>query len=410
MKYVIIGAGPAGVVAAETLRKNDPSSEITMISGEGPAPHSRMAIPYVLTGKIEEAGTYLRKTDGHYDELGITVLDGIVSTVDAKGCKVTLENGDTLDYDKLLIATGASPVKPPVPGLDRPGVYHCWTLEDTRNIVQRAAPGSDVVLMGAGFIGCIILEALLARGVNLTVIEAEDRMVPRMMNQTAGNMLKNWCLAKGVNVMTSTRATSVDDAGSKLSVSVDKGDAVPADLVVVATGVKSNIGFLEGTGIKMEDGILIDDHFRSNDPNIFAAGDCAKGREYGSDSWTMHAIQPTATEHGRLAALNMTGLEARYHGSLSMNVLDTSGLVSASFGQWDGVGGDSVEVVDEDNYHYLRLEFHGDHLVGALSLGRTDQIGCIRGLIQSGKPLGKWKARLLDDPNRIAEAYVGCSQ
>lgn len=410
MNYVIIGAGPAGVVAAETLRKRDPSGDITMISGEGSSPHSRMAIPYYLTGKIEENGTYLRKTDGHFDSLNIKIIDDRVASVDTKKSSLKLAGGDSVSYDKLLIASGATPVKPPVPGLNNPGVHHCWTLEDTRNIIDRAASGSDVVLMGAGFIGCIILEALLNRGVNLTVVEAEDRMVPRMMNQIAGNMIKSWCQSKGVNVLTSTKATSVDESGGKLSVSVDKGDAIPADLVVVATGVKSNTDFLDGTDVKMEDGILIDEHFRSNVDNIFAAGDCAKGREFGSDGWAVHAIQPTATEHGRLAAVNMTGNEARYHGSLSMNVLDTAGLVSASFGQWDGVGGDHAEIVDEDAYRYLRLEFDGDHLVGALSLGRTDQIGCIRGLIQSGRPLGKWKDRLMQDPNRIADAYVGCSQ
>jgi len=410
MNYVIIGAGPAGVVAAETLRKRDASADITMISGEGPSPHSRMAIPYYLTGKIEESGTYLRKTDGHFDSLNIKIIADRVASVDPKGAVIKLESGDTISYDKLLIASGATPVRPPVPGLDNPGVHHCWTLEDTRHIIEKAASGSDVVLMGAGFIGCIILESLLERGVNLTVVEAEDRMVPRMMNQTAGNMIKDWCISKGVNVLTSTRATAVEASGGKLSVSLDKGGPVSADLVVVATGVKSNTGFLDGTDVKMEDGILIDDHFRSNVENIYAAGDCAKGREFRSDGWAVHAIQPTATEHGRLAAINMTGDEARYHGSLSMNVLDTAGLISASFGQWDGVGGDHTEVVDNDTFRYLRLEFDGDHLVGALSLGRTDQIGCIRGLIQAGRPLGKWKERLMQDPNRIADAYVGCSQ
>ncbi len=410
MKYVIIGAGPAGVVAAETLRKQDPSSEITMISGEGASPHSRMAIPYFLTGKIEESGTYLRKTDGYFNDCGIKVVDDRVSSVDVKAQNISLEGGSKVEYDKLLVASGARPIKPPVPGLDRPGIYHCWTLEDSKNIVQRAAPGSDVVLMGAGFIGCIILESLLERGVNLTVIEAEDRMVPRMMNQMAGGMIKSWCIDKGVNVLTSTRATAVDEVGGKFSVSVDKGDAVSADLVVVATGVKSNIEFLDGTGIKMEDGIIIDDCFRSSVENIYAAGDCAKGREYGGDTWTMHAIQPTATEHGRIAAINMAGTEVHYQGSLSMNVLDTAGLISASFGQWDGVGGDFAEVVDEERYRYLRLEFKGDALVGALSLGRTEHIGCIRGLIQGRKSLGKWKNRLMADPNLIADAYVGLSQ
>lgn len=411
MNYVIIGAGPTGVVAAENLRKHDPSGSVTMISGEGPSPYSRMAIPYYLTGKIEETGTHLRKSDGYYDDSNITIIDDSVSSLDTGSSTITLSGGDTVGYDKLLIASGATPVKPPVPGLEREGVHHCWTLEDARNIVRYAARGSDVVLMGAGFIGCIILESLLERGVNLTVVEAEDRMVPRMMNQVGGTMIKDWCIHKGTNVLTSTRATAVDEKDGRLSVAVDSGDIIAADLVVVATGVKSNTSFLDGTDIKVEDGILIDDHFRTNVENVYAAGDCAKGREFGTDGWAVHAIQPTAAEHGRIAALNMTGATASaYRGSLSMNVLDTAGLITASFGQWQGVGGDGVEVVDTDNFRYLRLEFDEDRLVGALSLGRTDQIGCVRGLIQARTAMGKWKDRLMEDPNRIAEAYVGLSQ
>lgn len=410
MKYVIIGAGPAGVIAAETLRGRDATGEITMISGEGPHPHSRMAIPYVLTGKIDEAGTYLRKDDGHFSGKDINVIDARASKVDVKSKSIALENGETVAYDKLLVASGATPVKPPVPGLDKPGVHHCWTLEDTRNIAARAAPGSRVVLMGAGFIGCIILEALAERGVQLTVLEAEDRMVPRMMNQAGGNMIKQWCIDKGVDVRTSTRATAIEEDNGQLSVAIDSGEKIDAELVVVATGVRSNTDFLDGTGVEMDDGILINDHFQSNIEDVYAAGDCAKGRQFNSEQWAVHAIQPTATEHGRLAALNMTGGGGHYHGSLSMNVLDTVGLISASFGLWEGVGGDHAEVNDPDNYRYLRLEFEGDQLVGALSLGRTDQIGCIRGLIQQERPLGKWKERLMHDPNRIAEAYVAFSQ
>lgn len=411
MKYVIIGAGPAGVIAAETLRGRDPSGEITMISGEGANPHSRMAIPYVLTGKIDEVGTYLRKTDGYFGDKNINIVDARASTVDAKNKTVSLENGDSIAYDKLLVASGATPVKPPVPGLDRAGVHHCWTLEDTRNIASRAAPGSRVVLMGAGFIGCIILEALVERGVKLTVLEAEDRMVPRMMNQAGGTMIKQWCIDKGVDIRTSTRATEINENDGQLSVSIESGESIEAELVVVATGVRSNTDFLDGTGVEMDDGILINDRFESNVEDIYAAGDCAKGRQFNSEEWAVHAIQPTATEHGRIAAINMSGGGAdRYHGSLSMNVLDTAGLISASFGLWEGVGGDHAEVNDPDNYRYIRLEFDGDKLVGALSLGRTDQIGCIRGLIQQERPLGKWKDRLMHDPNRIAEAYVAFSQ
>ncbi len=405
MTYVVVGAGPAGVVAAETLAKTDPGSEIILIGGEDAPPYSRMAIPYYLTGNIEEQGTYLRKTEGHYENLGIQYVQAEVESVSAGAHELKLKGGGTQSYSKLLIATGASPIKPPVPGLDLPGVHHCWTLEDARKIIEYAGEGSNVTLMGAGFIGCIILESLVARGVNLTVVEAEDRMVPRMMNQTAGNMIKDWCIAKGISVLTSTRVTKIDGEGGALTVDLDNGDKISANLVVVAAGVKSNTAFLDGSGIKIDEGIMVNEYLETSVADIYAAGDCAQGPDF-SGGWSVHAIQPTSVEHGRLAATNMAGTVMPYQGSLVMNVLDTAGLISTSFGKWDGVGGDFSEAIDKKNAKYLRLEFDGDRLVGSLSLGRTDHMGVIRGLIQTKTELGEWKAKLMEDPHRIMEAYV----
>jgi NADPH-dependent 2,4-dienoyl-CoA reductase/sulfur reductase-like enzyme len=413
MTYVIIGAGPAGVTAADTLRKADPGSEIVMIGAEPEPPYSRMAIPYVLTGIIAEEGTYLRKDDGHYDNNAIKYRQGVVASIDPKKKTLKLQDGSTQDYTKLLIATGASPVRPPIEGLDLPGVHHCWTLEDCRNIIKYADKGADVVLMGAGFIGCIIMEALAGRGVNLTVVEALDRMVPRMMNEAAGNMVKAWCEQKGINVHTSTKVTKLEVSGDKtdtLKVDLDNGKSIPAHLVVVATGVKSNIGFVEGTGLKTDQGILVDEFMRSSVDDIYAAGDCAQGPDFSTGGWAVHAVQPTAVDHGRIAGMNMAGKSAPFKGSLNMNVLDTVGLISASFGKWDGVkGGDHAEAIDADNFRYMRLEFDGDKIVGALSLGRTDHIGVLRGLIQTEIKLGAWKDKLIADPHLIADAYVACS-
>lgn len=413
MTYVIIGAGPAGVTAADTLRKADPGSDIVMIGAEPEPPYSRMAIPYVLTGIIAEEGTYLRKEDGHYDNNAINYRQGVIASIDPKKKTLKLKDGSTQDYTKLLIATGASPVRPPIEGLDLPAVHHCWTLEDCRNIIKFADKGTNVVLMGAGFIGCIIMEALAGRGVNLTVVEALDRMVPRMMNEAAGNMVKAWCEHKGVNVHTSTKVTKLSpskgDDGT-LKVDLDNGKSIAAHLVVVATGVRSNIGFVEGAGLKTDQGILVDEFMRSSVDDIYAAGDCAQGPDFSTGGWAVHAVQPTAVDHGRIAGLNMAGKTAPFKGSLNMNVLDTVGLISASFGKWDGVkNGDHAEVIDAENFRYMRLEFDGDKIVGALSLGRTDHIGVLRGLIQTEIKLGEWKDKLIADPHLIADAYVACS-
>lgn len=412
MTYVVVGAGPAGVVAAETLSKAEPGSEVLLIGNEPEPPYSRMAIPYFLTGKIDEAGTYLRKTDGHYDNLAINYRQGRVESVDPGAGELTLEGGDKQSFDRLLIATGASPIKPPVEGLDLPGVHHCWTLEDARHIIGLAGQGADVVLIGAGFIACIILEALVERGVNLTVVEMEDRMLPRMMDEVGGEMIERWCGTKGVSVRTGAKVTKLEPRdGGGLTVNIDNGDQLPADLVVVAAGVKSNTDFLEGSGIDVKTGIVVDKYLRSTADNVYAAGDCAEGLDFSTGEWMVHAIQPTATEHGRVAAMNMVGKPIAYQGSLIMNVLDTMGLVSASFGKWEGVkGGEQALAVDHDGFRYLRLEFEGDRLIGCLSLGRTDHIGVLRGLIQSRRALGHWKDVLLTDPHRFMEAYVDCSQ
>ncbi len=411
MQYVIVGAGPSGVTAAETLRRIDPEGSVTMVDGEVEPPYGRMAIPYFLIGKVPEEGVYLRKGDNHFENLEINRIQAHADSVNVDDNTLKLDNGETLKYDRMLVATGSHPVKPPIEGLDRPNIHHCWTLKDARNIADIIGEGVDVVLMGAGFIGCIIMEALALSGANLTVVEAGDRMVPRMMDQNAGNMIKDWCIAKGVNVLTSSRVNSVDETDDKLVVNMDDGDVIKADLVVVATGVRPNTDFLEGSGVEIGDGIKVDNHLRSSVDNIFAAGDVAQGPDYSTGSQAVHAVQPTGVEHGRIAALSMADKGINYRGSLNMNVLDTLGLISCSFGLWQGKeGGARAQALDKDNYRYTLLNFDGDHLVGAVMVGRTDQIGVLRGLIQTPVNLGVWKDKLMADPNRIVEAYIDCTR
>ena len=413
MQHVIVGAGPAGVVAAETLRKGDRAADIVLIGDEPEPPYSRMAIPYVLEGMIEEGGTHLRKSDGHYEGHGIQYRQGRAESVAPADGTLTLAGGEKVSYDRLLLSTGATPLSPPVPGLDLPGVYNCWTLADCRRIAALLNVDANVVLIGAGFIGCIIMEALAKRCGTLAVVEMEDRMVSRMMDATAGGMLQRWCETKNIRVLTSARVTGIEaqegTAGDK-AVVLDSGERLDAHLVVMAVGVAPNVGFLEGSGIETDHGVLVDQHLETSAKGVFAAGDVAQGLDFSTGEYSVHAIQPTATEHGRIAALNMLGRRADYKGSLNMNVLATVGLVSSSFGSWDGVGGDSGVAVDEDGFKYLRLEFDGEHLVGALGLGLTDHVGVIRGLIQNKTALADWKEKLLENPHRVMEAYVAHSQ
>ncbi|MBS1269620.1 MAG: NADH-dependent phenylglyoxylate dehydrogenase subunit epsilon [Gammaproteobacteria bacterium] len=412
MHHVVIGAGPAGVVAAEHLRKYDPDSSVTIVGGEEEPPYSRMAIPYYLVKRIPEGGTHLRKSSGYYDRMGIDVKHGRVTGVDTNANAVSLDGGGSVNYDKLLIATGASPVAPPIPGTDLDGVRNCWDLPDAREIIKYCEPGKRIVLIGAGFIGCIILEALVASGAQVHVVEMENRMVPRMMNETAGGLIGQWCGDKGIEVHTGTRVESIDEKNGALSVSLGDGGRLDADLAITATGVAPNIGFARDSGIDVDEGLLVNEYLQTRSENVYAAGDCAQGRDFSTGEYSVQAIQPTAVEHGRIAARNMARGHEHYHwGNVNMNVLDTMGLISSSFGLWMGAdGGDSAELLDKNEYRYLNLQFKDDVLVGASSLGLTEHVGVVRGLIQSKTRLKNWKDKLRKDPTRLMEAYLANTQ
>jgi NAD(P)H-nitrite reductase large subunit len=414
--HLILGAGPAGVIAAETIRKSAPIDRITIVGDEPEPSYSRMAIPYLLIGNIDERGTYLRKSPTHFADLKIDIVQAKVTGVNAAAKTVALNNGQSLAFDTLLIATGSHPLSPPIPGIQSEGVHTCWTLEDARKIAALATQGARVLQLGAGFIGCIIMEALAARGVELSVVEMGDRMVPRMMGPTAGGMIRDWCEAKGVQVFTGTRVESIT-AGKPLQVKLSNGKTVEADLVISAAGVRPAIGYLEKSGVTCLLGVLTDEHLQTNVPGIYAAGDCAEAFDKVSGKMIVSAIQPNAAEQARIAGANMVSFArdraatANLKGVTQINVLDTLGLISTSFGDWQGApGGEHVELTDVAKGRHLSLQFQGDVLVGCNSVGWTDHVGVMRGLVEGQVKLGAWKEVLMKDPTQLVEAYLGAAQ
>ncbi len=433
--HLILGAGPAGVIAAETIRKLAPQDRITIVGDEREPSYSRMAIPYLLIGNVDERGTYLRKSPTHFSDLKIDVVQAKVTAVNAAAKTLVLDNGQTLAFDTLLIATGSHPIRPPIPGIDSAGVHTCWTLEDARKIAALATKGARVLQLGAGFIGCIIMEALASRGVELSVVEMGDRMVPRMMGPTAGGMIRDWCEAKGVQVFTGTKVESISrpepgiagrilgmlgasggDA-KPLQVKLSNGKTVEADLVISAAGVRPAIGYLEKSGVTCLLGVLTDEHLQTNVPGIFAAGDCAEALDKVSGKMIVSAIQPNAAEQARIAGINMVNFargqaaSAYLKGVTQINVLDTLGLISTSFGDWQGApGGEHVELTDTTKGRHLSLQFKDDVLVGCNSVGWTDHVGVMRGLVEGQVKLGAWKEVLMKDPTKLVEAYLGAAQ
>jgi NAD(P)H-nitrite reductase large subunit len=419
MHHIIIGAGPAGVIAAETIRKHRANDQITLIGDEKEAPYSRMAIPYLLVGNIKEQGTHLRKNTTHYEDLKINRHIAGVKSVNSATKKIVLTNGKELAYDKLLIATGSTPARPPIAGIDLPGIYSCWTLDDARHIMDKVKPGSRVLQMGAGFIGCIIMEALANRiettkAGKLSVVEMGDRMVPRMMGPAAGGMIKRWCESKGVAVHTGARVDSISQNGAALVAKLSNGQSIEADVIISATGVKPTIGFLKDSGIECKIGVLTNDRMQTNRPDVYAAGDCAEAFDHMTGTQMVSAIQPNAADQARVAALNMIGQATSLKQVTQINVLDTLGLISTSFGLWQGVakeqGGEQIELKDDAAYKLLSMQFQGDVMVGCNSIGWTDHVGAMRGLVEGKVALGEWKAKLQKDPSQLMAAYIATAQ
>ncbi len=210
---------------------------------------------------------------------------------------------------------------------------------------------------------------------------------------------------------TSCTVEGIEKSGKGVKVKLSDGSELTAALVITATGVKANADLVEGTDIKTDQGILVDRRMQTSNPDVYAAGDVAQGVDFSTGEYQVQAIQPTATDHGRIAALNMAGKGEEHHGTLNMNVLDTVGLISCSFGLWMGVdGGDSASLYNPDEFEYINLQFDGNKLVGASAVGKTQHVGILRGLIETEVDLGEWKERLMQNPTAVMEAYVACTQ
>jgi NAD(P)H-nitrite reductase large subunit len=232
-----------------------------------------------------------------------------------------------------------------------------------------------------------------------------------MMTEVAGGMIKKWVQEKGVQVYTDTKVEAITKSGSGLAVKLSNDKSIEVDLVISATGVRPNITYLKTSGLDLNTGILVNNLMQTSHPDIYAAGDVTESIDFSTGERIVNAIQPNAAEQARIAAISMTGGDAQSLGALQINVLDTLGLISSSFGLWSGAkGGDHVELVDSVNYKYLRLEFLGDVLVGATCVGTTEHIGVLRGLIQGKIALGDWKETLIGDPTKSMDAYLAVGQ
>jgi len=410
-RHLIIGGGTAGMNAIRTIREEESErSEITLVSAE--KPYSRMVLPYYLDRSIAESHVYTA-TAKVLAGWGVKAhLGRRAATLDTAANACTLDDGARLEYDDCLIATGSSAVRAPVPGADGGKVHSFWTLDQAKGVLSEIAPGRHVVMVGAGFISFTILNSILALGAKLTVVEIAPRILPRMVDAAGAELVAKWLTEHGVSIRAGAVLTAIEDAKAKKRLRFEKGPDLLADVVIMATGIKTNLEWLNGSGVVVERGIVVDNHLRSSVPNVYAAGDVAQGRDLVTGAPAVHAIEPTAQEHGRVAGANMAGKSIGYKGSLLMNIVEVCHLDIASFGAWDDGEAETVTGLRADRPAYRTLVWRGDRLIGAIILGpssdiwTTNDIGMLKGLVQSGSPVGRFKAHLARNPFDIKPAYI----
>ena len=410
--HVIIGGGPVATNALETIRAlESAASRITLVCDE-PA-HSRMALPYWLSGQFPREHTYTAD-EALFRRLQVEARIGArVRAIDPERQTVTLEGGESLAFDKLLIATGAAPLALSIPGAEL--TQPLWSLADVQQLLD-ATPASGrprVVLIGGGFIGLIMLAAMVKRNWQLAVVERQPHVLPRMLPAAAAAIVEPWLRGRGVALYCGTTVQAVRPAsGSAKLVELADGQTLEADVVIVAAGIRPNDQLARQCGLATDAGILVDDRMQTNVPAIYAGGDVAQGPVLFGDQPAIHAIQPTAVDHGRVAGANMAGREIHYPGSLSMNVLDACGLQCASFGNWSDAAAAATTIANPASNIYRSLHWHDDELVGAVFVGRANDVGMltdvgmVKGILQTRTRLGAWQRYLADNPFDIRRPYV----
>src|SRR5256885_5870403 len=410
-RHLIIGGGTAGMNAIRTIREEESErSTIRLVSAE--KRYSRMVLPYYLDRSIAESHVFTATARVLADWGTTTQLGKRATALDTKANVCTLDDGTKVEYDDCLIATGSSAVRAPVPGADGPRVHSFWTLDQARSVLAEIAPGSHVVMVGAGFIAFTILNSILALGAKLTIVEVAPRILPRMVDDTGAALVQAWLKEHGVAVRTGAKVARIEDVKGRKRLKFAAGGDLVCDVVIMATGIKTKLEWLKGSGVTVNRGVVVDDRLRSSIRNVYAAGDIAEGRDLITGEPAVHAIEPTAQEHGRVAGANMAGKDVGYRGSLIINIVEVCHLDVASFGAWDDSTAEAARGVKADRPAYRKLLWRGDRLTGAIILGpssdvwTTNDVGMLKGLVQSGVSLARWKAHLKKNPFDIKPAFI----
>lgn len=401
MRHVIIGNGIAGISAAETIRGLDPTSSITIIARETFPPYCRPMISMLVEGSINENDMILRSQQ-FYERFHIDSRIGqIAQEIDVQEQVVRLISGEEVPFDRLLIATGAEPIRLNVDVANLEGIFFLRTREDALNISVAAQEAKRAVVIGGGLVGLKAAHALKKRGLKVSIVEKLPHLLPLLADEKAGELVERQAQAMGIEVLTSSTVKAFDGGPGVEYVVLDSGARIECDMVVVAVGVKPNVSFTDPDQISIKRGIVVNEFLETSVDGIYAAGDVAQVVDVVGGQHRLVPIWTEAVAQGRVAGMNMAGRKKAYEGVMARNVIRFEGLDLLSGGIIDPSGMKDARVVqweDARNSTYRRYVLRDDRLVGAIMVNNIEQGGVVLSLIKKGTPLPNAE-KLLQDPS-----------
>jgi NAD(P)H-nitrite reductase large subunit len=412
-----LGNGAAGLAAARTLRGLRPDDEIVIISDEPHLTYSRCLLADYIGGKATRDKLWLHP-EGYYAEQRLTLMLGRrVAQLGVERRALTLEGGEEVGYDRLLIATGAQAAFPPIPGIQDERVLALRTLDDADAIIERAGASERAVVLGGGYIGLEAAHALRRRGLEVTVLEMMPHVLYTYMDEMAAGIIAGDLRADGIDIRTGEayQVMRIENGrrgiwplrkSGPLRFHLRSGEAVEADFAVCATGVRSALELARGTTMRTDAGIVVDDYLRSSVHDVYAAGDVAQARDLISGERRTTPIWPNAVAQGKLAAYNMAGIERHYSGEVGLqNAVEFRQVPAIAFGlskAGEAEGYDVRRVYRPERGVYKKVVFEGDVIRGMIYVGDIAHAGVVTSLLKRGARLGALKERVLDETFSLA--------
>ncbi len=334
-RYVVVGSGIAGLSACEAIRERDPSAAITLV-GEEPHPfYSRPGLAYLLTGSVPERRLYVR-TPAEVEALGLQRVNARAASLDPAGHTLALEDGRTLPYDRLLIATGALSVPPAFPGAELKGVMQLDGLVQARRMLQLARKRRSAVVVGGGSTALEIVEGLHARGMHVHYFLRGNRYWSKVLDPVESAIVEGRLESDGVHIHRHTEVRAALGNGALEAVETEAGQRVPCDMLAVAVGIRPRLELARGAGIAVDRGIVVSEMLETDAADVFAAGDVAQVLDPATGRAELDALWNSALAMGRAAGANMAGAGVPYRKAVPMNVTRLAGLVTTVIG---AVGG-----------------------------------------------------------------------